>query len=400
MAIYSTGDGMKPQAQTDDDAWNRQAEAIFKQWAARAEITRRFSFEECQHLVCRGLDVDGEYFVMKVRDRNDWPRLQLIEAHRIGDPSLPFESQDGVIVDAYGAPIAYRLRLDDESTRNVPANAMMHIYEPENASALRSAPTLQHSILNVQDSIELLALEKHAVKANSDAANVITRDAEGLSGDDLASRLSGAADDDPTDPASLQRIIGGKTISLRPGEKFEAFESKRPSPTFMGFYDALLRDSSAGMLPYEFVSDPSKVGGAATRLVVAKADRRFSYRQMILIKRFLVPVWGYVIGNAIDRGLLAPKKGWNLVSWVTPRRVTVDAGREAQQNRADVETGLKTLSDHYAELGMDFREELERRAADAAAIVEAAERYGVPVSMLWKPSGTQVVAEQNDNSIG
>ena len=41
-------------------------------------------------------------------------------------------------------------------------------------------------------------------------------------------------------------------------------------------------------------------------------------------------------------------------------RVTVDAGREAQQNRADVEMGLKTLSDHFAELGADFGEEIER----------------------------------------
>ena len=39
----------------------------------------------------------------------------------------------------------------------------------------------------------------------------------------------------------------------------------------------------------------------------------------------------------------------------------VDAGREAQQNRADVEMGLKTLSDHFAELGADFGEEIERR---------------------------------------
>jgi capsid protein len=42
-------------------------------------------------------------------------------------------------------------------------------------------------------------------------------------------------------------------------------------------------------------------------------------------------------------------------------RVIVDAGREVQQNRADVEMGLKTLSDHFAELGADFGEEIERR---------------------------------------
>lgn len=140
------------------------------------------------------------------------------------------------------------------------------------------------------------------------------------------------------------------------------------------------------MLPYEFVLDAAKIGGAGIRLVVAKADRRFSYRQMILIQRLLRPTWGYIIGDAIDRGELPAVKDWNLVTWVCPRRVTVDAGREAQQNRADVETGLKTLSDHYSELGMDFREELERRAQDAkATILDAAQRYNIPIDMLFSP---------------
>ncbi|MCF7674999.1 MAG: hypothetical protein K9N23_22155 [Akkermansiaceae bacterium] len=50
--------------------------------------------------------------------------------------------------------------------------------------------------------------------------------------------------------------------------------------------------------------------------------------------------------------------------------------------------GLKTLSDHYAELGADFGEEIERRASDAKLILETALKYGVPIEMLWKPSGS------------
>ena len=52
-----------------------------------------------------------------------------------------------------------------------------------------------------------------------------------------------------------------------------------------------------------------------------------------------------------------------------------------------MEAGLKTLSDHYAELGADFREEIERRASDAKLILDTAAKYGVPPEMLWKPSG-------------
>jgi lambda family phage portal protein len=392
MAIYSTGDGIRPQAQSKDPDWNQAAEDYFERWSARPEITNRFSFEECQNLVCRGIDVDGEYFVMKVRDRLGRARIQLIEAHRVGSGSDDNESIDGVLFDPFGAPRAFMVHQDDGSYRPVFANAVMHVFEPEFASGARSHPTMQHSINHILDEMEMLALEKHAVKDNQDVSRIIKRESGTLE-DDGDFRVSPETGDpaEPSDPTAIQKIVGGKVVALKPGESMESFQSQRPSPVFTGFLEHLKRDSSAGVLPYEFVLDPAKVGGAGVRLIVAKADRRFSYRQLILIQRFLRPTWGWVIGDAIDRGELPPIKGWNRVTWVCPRRITVDAGREAQQNRADVETGLKTVSDHYQELGMDFREELERRAQDARAILDAAEKYGVPVSMLWKPSGTQMV---------
>lgn len=393
MAIYSTGDGIRPQAMSADLAWNKMAEDYFARWAARAEITQRFSFEECQHLVCRGLDVDGEYFVIKVRDRFGNARLQLIESHRIGDAFGSEETIDGIKLDTYGAPVAYRLILDDKQIRDIPASSVMHVFEPEATSGVRQPPTLQHSINHILDEMEMLALEKHAVKDNADIARIIKRENGGLEDvSDFTINTGGSDAPSSSDPVSLQKIVGGKIVALQPGESLESFQSNRPSPVFTGFLEHLKRDAAAGMLPYEFVLDAAKIGGAGIRLVVAKADRRFSYRQMILIQRLLRPTWGYIIGDAIDRGALPAVKDWNLVTWVCPRRVTVDAGREAQQNRADVETGLKTLSDHYSELGMDFREELERRAQDAKAILDAAQRYNIPIDMLYRPSGTQSIA--------
>ena len=47
--------------------------------------------------------------------------------------------------------------------------------------------------------------------------------------------------------------------------------------------------------------------------------------------------------------------------------------------------GLKTLSDHFQELGADFGEKIERRASDAKLILETAAKHGIPVEMLWKP---------------
>ena len=60
---------------------------------------------------------------------------------------------------------------------------------------------------------------------------------------------------------------------------------------------------------------------------------------------------------------------------------------QAQAGLAHRQMGLKTLSDHFQELGADFGEEIERRASDAKLILETAAKHGVPVEMLWKPAG-------------
>jgi capsid protein len=390
MAIYSTGDGIRVQAQSPDSSWNKIAEDYFTFWSSRCEITKRFSFEECQALVCRGMDIDGEYFVHKTRDGDGEPRIQLIESHRIGDRAGSAETIDGIGLDAWGAPVFYRVLQDDNGTRDLPAGTVLHVHEPEWAGGVRCHPTLQHSINHVLDEIELLALEKHAVKDNADVSRVLKTARGELddNGDFLVGGAQGAGE--PSDPVTLQGIIGGKLVALKPDESLDSFQSNRPSPTFTGFLEHLRRDSALGMIPFEFAADSSKIGGAGVRLVVAKADRRFSFRQMILERRLIRPVWTYVIGDAILRGLIPPTQEWWKIATVPPKRVTVDAGREAQQNRADVEMGLKTLSDHFAELGADFGEEIERRASDAKLIIQTAVKHGVPVEMLWKPGGVPV----------
>lgn len=394
MAIYSTGDGIRPQAQTGNFVWNKEAEEYFAQWSARCEVTGRFSFAECQSLVCRGMDVDGEFFVHKTRDVAGRPILQLIEAHRIGNALDDGQDCiDGVGLDTVGKPMFYRLLVDDGSYNDLVAERVLHIFEPDSMSAVRNAPSLQHSISHVLDEIELLALEKHAVKDNADIARILKTARGELDDGDFSLNISNANTAAGSDPQALQRIIGGKLVALKPDESLDSFSSNRPSPTFTGFLDHLRRDSALGMLPFEFAADSSKIGGAGVRLVVAKADRKFSFRQLILIERFVRPVWQYVVGDAIAQRRLKAEPNWWKVSCTTPRRITVDAGREAQQNRADVEMGLKTLSEHFSELGMEFEEEMRIRAQNARYILDLAAEYNIPVEMLWKSNNLTFPSE-------
>lgn len=398
MALYTIGGGIKAQSNSGDEVWDDRAEAYFKKWASRAcEITGRFSFFEVQHIICRLMDRDGECFIIKSRGPNGEPKLQIIESHRVGNSdqtSPPPNTIDGIEFGPYGQPVSYNVIRSDGSSRKVPANAVLHLFEPELASGARAYSPLQHSINNLVDMLEVLSLEKLAVKTASDITRTITRENPNFDGSQSDFEAFGMRPQDygdgMTDPSEASTFIGGKVLALAPGEKLESFESNRPNKTFEGFLEHLQRDSLAGCLPFEFSGNPTKAGGVVMRFVVAKADRRFTHRQNVLVQRFLTPVWGYVIGNAIKNGDLPPIDTWTNVSWTTPRKVTVDAGRDAQQNRLDIETGIKTLTENYLEEGLDPKEKLRENAAEKAYIKRLAEEFDISPAAIYKPSNVAI----------
>ena len=395
--IYSIGDGIRHQAASGDHVWDALADSYFTDWANRpCDITGRFNFWECQQLCCRRVDVDGEIFVLKTYDTTGVAKIQMIESHRVGNSQSAIGvvegMWDGIMFNKFGAVVGYNVIRSDGTTRLVPANSILHVHHPENVSGARAYSPLQHSINNLIDILEILSMEKVAVKTSSDITRTITRENPQFDGSTSDFEAFGMRPQDYPqgvydNPEQVGSFIGGKILSLAPGEKLESFQSQRPNASFSGFIEHLQKDSAAGVLPYQFSIDPNGIGGAAIRLVVTKAERQFGARQHMFMTRLLNPIWGYVIGNAIARGDLPPNDNWNKVNWVTPRRVSVDAGREAAANQRDIEMGLKTISDHYAEMGMDAKEEIRRRASDAKLIIDTAKEFDVPVSMIYQPSG-------------
>ena len=405
MCLYTVGDGIKPQSHASTPEMQERYEAYFAEKAKRIDITNRFSFYQAQSILLRGMIRDGDSFAAKVRNGNGEAKIQLMEAHRVGDPlegKVPEGMHDGIQFGPYGEYIAVNVYRSDGSSRQILAQSMMMVVDQEYASGARGVPLLQHSINSIQDEMEILALEKQAVKDNGDVTRIIKKTGGVLDGD-MAGELGAVVNGSY---ANLANTMGGKLIALEPGEDMTSFQSNRPNATFTGFLSALERDISMGVLPYEFVSDPSKIGGASVRLITAKAARVFGKYQNVIIEQFCVPTWGYIIGQGIAAGELPDDPQWNQVSWTTPKSVTVDAGRDAANDRNDVEMGLLSMSELYAQRGLDFRTEMDKRANDMAFIIEKAKTAKIPVWMLYKPDfnwlqqgqlGTQMPEDVADN---
>ena len=383
LCIYVVGDGIKWQSHAENPETARLHEEYFAMKAKNLDVSGK-SFFQSQAILTRAMFRDGDAFSLKA-DLNGEAKTQIIEAHRVGDPTdrdTPSDCWDGIGFGKYNEPIYYSVYQADGGSRKVEAQSVMHIVDMETASGSRGVPTLQSALCAIQDVKELLDLERRAVKDNGDVTRVIFK-GSGFLDEDAASEISSAHGS----AENIASQMGGKAIVMEGSDRFESFESKRPNSTFVGFLAALEKDICS-ILPYEFVKDPTSAGGASVRLVTAKAARVFGKYQNIIIERFCQPTYEYIIADGIAKGEIPDDSRWWSASWTTPKSVTVDAGREAANDRADIEMGLMSMSELYGQRGLDFRSEMEKRAADMAHIQNLAKQYGIPFELLFRPSNT------------
>jgi len=398
LALYSIGDGLVPQAQTDDESWNDQAEAMFQEWTKKADIREQLNLTELCHTWSRSIDVDGDVFVLPIQTKQG-AKLQTIRSHRIHVTNYPENIFDGVKLDTSDRPLYYVI---DDNKRRISAFNLLHLCEPHNSDGIRSEPSTAHAINNLFDVREILALEKKGVKLNSAIATVIKTpmptEAAGFLGRQNSTTQNGQS-------TTLESIMGGGIVPrLAPGEDISSFTSSRPSPTFDGFIEHFIRDFCVGIgLPFEFVWNTAALGGTAQRFVLEKAQRRFEQRQQTIAKA-MTRIWQWYIATQIQAGLLPNNPQFWRIDWQFPKKITVDAGRQSKATIEEIKMGLETYRGDYASRGKDWKKQLKEKAIEEAYINELADEYGITPDRISQKSNInisetkQVTEEKDDDS--
>lgn len=399
-STYVFGEGVFLQALGGDNDWQSLIEAEWEAEMKNAEVTGRYSLLESLILICEAVDVDGEIFAIKTI-KNGIPKYQLVESHRvqtppdlIGRPNI----QEGIQFNEYGQPTFYYITgRDNKSFSRIPAASMMHIYEPMRTTAIRAYPPHQHALNNLRDEMDLLAMEKVAAKDNSRVSRILkTNDPTPDMGD---VGLGEPTNRNPSsDPATISRTLGGVTAVLQPNEDLVAYQASRPTPAFNGFIDHLRRDSSMGnSLPYEVLVSPSSVGGAAARFIVAKTNRYVSRRFNVIASRFLTPWFEFWLGTKINRGDLPSARNWWKHEWQGTKPITVDAGRESANDRADLMMGISTPQEILQQYGKNYERQMIQKAKNLAFRDKVAEAFGVkPDALLNLKSPADIQAEATE----
>ncbi len=388
IAFYSAP--IIPQAASDDDAWNRQAEAYFADWARRADFYGRpgMDFWALQVESCQAIDLDGDIGALMTAEAG-FPQVQLINGHRIGSANAGAEENvvDGVRLDAKGRVLGYLIADAGGEPLDVPASLMMLVRDPCVASPLRGLPPMRRGLNDIRDARDILGFEKLAVKQNSSLIGVLEGPGPIPADEGQAEFDTKRSEDEDTATSSVHRadLYGGDIPVLEEGREFKRVESGRPNAQFGEFLESLVAQFAAGLdIPPAFFLD-AKLTGPNARAVNGKAQRKFDQRQTVLC-RFTEWVWSRLIGWAIETGELPNVDGWWRLTFQRPARLTIDAGREAQQEREDQNSGLMTRQELYGNRAKDWERETDQCFIEVAYIIERAKELaassGVPLETV------------------
>lgn len=380
VVLITIGDELIGQSGADNAETAKLHNIYFANFCKSADITKRFTFGQVQKLCLRSCLGDGDVFKVNTF-ANGRPKVQIIEAHRVGSPRDYYDSSciDGVFLGKYGEVVGYNVYTDDTvKNRFISSESMTHVVELDRASGVRGLPIMQSSLGSTQDQLEIFGLEVRAVRDSADSTLILKKQG-GVLQDDAAQAFAGNGG--TCDKIASQ--MGGKLLVVDTNESFEQLVNMRPSPAWLGMMKAIERDI-VKLLPVEYVCDPSGITGPAIRLIAAKVSRCAAKWQNLIIDTVCDNTWDYVIAWGIKNNEIPDDPNFNRKTWITPRDITVDAGREAAQDRADLIAGLTTAQAILGKKGMTHDDVVATRVREMSSIVEAAKASGLPLWMLYQ----------------
>jgi len=387
---------------TGDKSYNDMVSEFFHAWCKNCDISGRHSFRKLIQLACEERPVDGDCG-FAIRRVEDALRIQLVPATRIGNPNMVGAESDnyfqGVIVDDFGRPVAYRIyRVTREGVyfgaEDIPASNFTHYFDPFRIDQMRGVTDFHCSERTIRMLNEILEAEKAGVRFASQQAALVFSDRGSANPRNL---FTAGPPTNILPNGQEQQNEFSQVATIRyfgTADKVEVMPS-RPSNAFAGFIAHLMHEIAIGTgIPQGVLFGTEDYSGPSVRAEFAQADRIFGRHQGVLQDKVLDPIKNAVLLDAIARQEIPPPPlaaGETMVQalrratrgeWRFPAKLTIDVGRESAANMAENRQGAKSLQEIAASEGTDAFARLEQIAAEAAYVKELAGKYGVPETAI------------------
>jgi lambda family phage portal protein len=409
--------GLQVLPDSENEDWNAAAQTWWEEWQQYCDLTSLLSFGTIQSLAARSWFIDGEVFILKTRGESNRPRIQLIESHRVETPNhlISLEGKtiiDGIEINPIGRPMAYWVKdgvsdpLMPAVYRRIPADQMIHIYEPSRPGQMRGLSFLYPVMNDLVDLEDLQGLEMKAAKDAAEVSNILTNEAGEFdpsmlrrSRDPVTTQTSTGTEITEQRIAHYKTVIGARTIALKRGEKLEQFRSERPSVASRDYWDYITSKICAGVGISQLLVFPRSMQGTVARAELDIANAFFRSRSAVFadaMERLYVWVMEWAV--RFDKRLDGAPADWFRVDIRSPRSVNVDVGRNSSAMLAELEAGATTYRAIYAPLGLNEKSELRQRAREEAFIDRVAREEGTTPDRIRQSIGESLKLKMAEES--
>lgn len=408
------GDGITPSPILDDGALKTALKNAWLRWTDECDVDGLTDFYGMEALVARAVFVSGECFIRfrprRVTDGLSVPlQLQMIEAeqlplsYNVEKAKNGNDIRHGIEFDALGRRVAYhflKVRPGDgrgvygtegvERSR-VPANDVLHIFQPLEAGQIRGQSKLQASMvrLHLLDSYDDAEMDRKRTAAMF--AGFITKNAIGdplpvIPGHHPEGIGAFGAYADPTTALPMQQgadleqtvadLEPGTMQVLNPGEKIEFSEPADVGGSYEAFQYRQQLAISAGLgVPYAAMSnDASKGNFSSQRAVELEYKRRVSQVQhQVIVFAMCRPVWTRWLEVAAVAGSISEltaslyvreRSKLGTVKWQPPKWDWVDPLKDLKADELELNLGLSSRSAKIEARGDDPDEVDRQRRED------------------------------------
>lgn len=389
------GTGITPLSQAPDRVFRAAVQRTWTAWVDKADADGQCDFYGLQALAVRIWLEGGDSFG-RLRNRLMSDGLPVPLQLQVIEPELVPYTYDGWAIatgnkvragiefDAIGRRVAYYFHpsrpetddFDSSQLRRVPADAVVHLFDPQRGGQLRGMPHLTRALVKLYelDKFDDAALLRQQI-GNLFGAFVKPGDTPGDQED--LNPMTGQPTSVDVDNVEQIVLNAGTVQELNQGEEIEFSKPPDPPATYADFIKQHLRSVAVATgVPYEVLTgDMSGLNDRTMRVVLNEFKRRMQMLQHTVVAfRFCRPVWDAWMDRAILSGALPvpegygtdPLKPWAAVTWTPQRWAYIHPVQDVEAQVAEIRAGLTSRSTIVSENGEDAEDIDRQQAADNA----------------------------------
>lgn len=367
---YIVGDGLKLQARSGDDKWNKQCEEVWTDFMRSPDVTGTLDGCQFQNMIVRERFITGDIFGLMVKaPGDDQTRIQLFESEQCIPNYLYHDN--GVMLNKYNRPTNYNLvGYETNGMQYAPRTGgtlqnskfVFHSFNKDRPSSSRGVPILQSVFPMLHRITDICDAEAIARQMLSHLAIAINRSSDTRAG---AEAYGGSTADANDSAFRIQEYDYASVFYGGPGESIQGIDRNIPGSNFEANMRMFIRMVGLPVgCPLEVVLlDWTKSNFSQSKAVLQQMFQNFKDHQKEL-KKVLTFIYVRKINEWITQGRLPLIPTALQHEWITPAFPWLDEDKEIKAQSQKIEYCLSSHSEVCKEMGKEQPEVVAQRRTE------------------------------------